>query len=203
MKRKRKQDEATVQKKSKKKEKKVYEMDGLTFKNIEGLKYYQKLLRLVEDKVIFSFSLDSLMLNQPKSKYGANKIVINDIKFDSMLEGNYYLYLLNEKEKGSILDYELKPSFVLQPSFKKNEKRILQIKYIADFKIFLPTGEIIIVDTKGVVTPDFKLKQKMFEFKYPELSLKVLKYVESYGGWIEWDDWVKEKKRRDKEKKKI
>jgi len=185
-----------------KKEKKVYELDGLKFKNNEGLKYYKKLRTLVEKGFIRSFNLDTLSLTQSKSKYGANKIVIDDIKFDSMLEANYYLHLLEEKNRGLILDFDLKPSFILQPSFKKNEKKFHQIKYIADFKVFLLTGEIIIVDTKGVITPDFKIKQKLFEYKYPDLSLKVLKYVESYGGWIEYEQWIKEKNKRKKEAKK-
>ncbi|WP_456363839.1 DUF1064 domain-containing protein [Priestia aryabhattai] len=185
-----------------KKEKKVYELDGLNFKNNEGLKYYKKLKTLLEDGFIRSFNLDTLSVAQSKSKYGANKIVIDDIKFDSMLEANYYLYLLKQKNEGLILNFDLKPSFILQPSFKKNEKKFHQIKYIADFKVFLLTGEIIIVDTKGVITPDFKIKQKLFEYKNPDLSLKVLKYVESYGGWIEYEQWVKEKNKRKKETKK-
>lgn len=184
------------------KPKKVYEMDGIIFKNNDGLKYYIKLNNLLNEGKIQSFNLDSLSINQPKTKYGANKIMIDDINFDSMLEANYYLYLLYEKKIGTIIDFELKPSFVLQPSFKKNERKFQQIKYIADFKVFLPTGETVIVDTKGVMTADFKLKQKMFEYKYPDLSLKVLKYVESYGGWIEYDNWVKEKNKRKKEKMK-
>ncbi|QJX81024.1 DUF1064 domain-containing protein (plasmid) [Priestia megaterium] len=141
-------------------------------------------------------------MNQTKSKYGANKIVINDIKFDSMLEANYYLHLLKEKEQGSIIDFDLKPSFTLQPSFKKNDKKFHPIKYIADFSVFLLSGETLIVDTKGVITPDFKIKQKLFEYTHPDLTLKVLKYVESYGGWIEYDNWLKEKNKRKKEKKK-
>ncbi|WP_253948250.1 DUF1064 domain-containing protein [Priestia megaterium] len=186
----------------KKREKKIYEINGIIFKNNDSLKYYRKLNALLEEGFIYSFNLDSLSINQTKSKYGANKIVINDIKFDSMLEANYYLHLLKEKEQGSIIDFDLKPSFTLQPSFKKNDKKFHPIKYIADFSVFLLSGETLIVDTKGVITPDFKIKQKLFEYTHPDLTLKVLKYVESYGGWIEYDNWLKEKNKRKKEKKK-
>ncbi|MGF9890876.1 DUF1064 domain-containing protein [Priestia megaterium] len=186
----------------KKRERKIYEINGIIFKNNDSLKYYKKLNALLEEGFIYSFNLDSLSINQTKSKYGANKIVINDIKFDSMLEANYYLHLLKEKEQGSIIDFDLKPSFILQPSFKKNDKKFHPIKYIADFSVFLLSGETLIVDTKGVITPDFKIKQKLFEYTHPHLTLKVLKYVESYGGWIEYDNWLKEKNKRKKEKKK-
>ncbi|XIH25773.1 hypothetical protein C1N73_29730 (plasmid) [Priestia aryabhattai] len=177
-------------------------MNGVIFKNNESLKYYKKLNTLLEEGFIYSFNLDSLSINQTKSKYGANKIDINDIKFDSMLEANYYLHLLKEKAQGTIINFDLKPSFILQPSFKKNEKKYHPIKYIADFSVSLPSGETLIIDTKGVITPDFKIKQKLFEYTHPHLALKVIKYVESYGGWIEYDYWLKEKNKRKKEKKK-
>lgn len=182
------------------KAKKVYEMNGIIFKNAEALKYYKKLNDLLNEGKIHSFDVTSLSINQPKTKYGANKIGINGVIFDSMLESDYFLYLLEERKTGNISDFELKPSFVLLPSFKKNGQLFRKIKYIADFKVFYKNGDTVIVDTKGVMTPDFKLKQKMFEYNYPELSLKVLKFVKSYGGWIEYDRWMKEKKVRKKNK---
>lgn len=41
------------------------------------------------------------------SKYGAKKIVIDGLKFDSKDEGNYYLYLKKLIAQGRILNFEL------------------------------------------------------------------------------------------------
>lgn len=186
------------------KKKKQHKLDGFLFKNSQGLKYYEKLKKLRDSGFIDSFNINSLLTKkgQQHSKFKAKKIEINDIKFDSMLESDYYLHLLDEKKKGNIMDFEIKPSFILQPSFKKNNKTFTAIKYIADFKVILLSGEELIVDTKGFITPDFKIKLKLFEYNYPHLSLKVVKYVDSYGGWIEYNDWLIEKNKRKKEKNK-
>ena len=41
------------------------------------------------------------------SKYGAKKTVIDGIKFDSKMEGDYYLYIKKQKEDGKIKDFSL------------------------------------------------------------------------------------------------
>lgn len=182
--------------------KKIYEMDDLTFKSREALNYYSKLKLLKQQGTIHSFNADSLIISGKETKYKANAIFIDDYKFDSMLEADYYLYLLDELQGNRIKGFELKPTFLLQPSFTKNDKRFAQIKYIADFQVTTLQGDTLIIDTKGMPTPDFKIKQKLFEYKYPDLSLKVVKYVKSYGGWIEYDDWQKQMRQKDKQKKK-
>lgn len=186
----------------KKRAKKVYELDGLCFKSKEALNYYSKLKSLQEEGFIRSFNTDSLIVSSKETKFKAKSIFINEHKFDSMLEADYYLHLLSELQSNRIQSFELKPSFLLQPSFTKNDKRFAQIKYIADFKVITLQGDTLIVDTKGVITPDFKIKQKMFEYIHPHLSLQVVKYVKSYGGWIEYDEWLKQKKQKGKKKKK-
>ena len=41
--------------------------------------------------------------------------------------------------------------------------------------MYFQDGKIIIEDTKGHETEVFKLKHKMFEYKYPEYQLKIIK----------------------------
>jgi hypothetical protein len=65
--------------------------------------------------------------------------------------------------------------------------------YIADFKVYLNDGSIQIIDVKGFETPDFKIKRKLFEAKYP-FKLILMKYVKQYGGWVTNDEWQKRKK---------
>ena len=50
------------------------------------------------------------------NKYGAKKVLIDGITFDSKAEAKFYTQL---KENG--VDFELQPRFLLQDSFKKME----------------------------------------------------------------------------------
>lgn len=73
-----------------------------------------------------------------------------------------------------ITDLELQPHFLLQEAFKKNGKTFRKIEYIADFK-YTENGKIIVEDVKGIQTDVFKLKHKLFEKKYPDLELRIIK----------------------------
>lgn len=107
------------------------------------------------------------------NKYRNRKIVIDNIKFDSVLEANRYRELKLLQRAKEISNLRLQVPFVLQEGFKKNGKTYQAIKYIADF-VYEEKGQIIVEDTKGVKTENFKIKQKLFEYKYPELSLKII-----------------------------
>ncbi|WAX16493.1 hypothetical protein LC76P1_00056 [Lysinibacillus phage LC76P1] len=120
------------------------------------------------------------------NKYNAKKIYVDDIKFDSKAESDYYIYLKYQKKIGNVVDFELQPVFILQEGFTKHGKKHLPIKYVADFKVIYPDGTVKIVDIKGMVTADFKLKYKMFCNKFDE-ELLLLRHVAKYGGWIELD----------------
>lgn len=110
------------------------------------------------------------------SKYRAIKTKVNNIVFDSKLEAKRYTELLMMERSGRIEKLELQPSFLLQPSFKKNGKTYRKIEYVADFKYYDPVKEkIVIEDTKGIETDVFKIKRKMFEYKYEDLELQIIK----------------------------
>ena len=57
--------------------------------------------------------------------------------------------------------------------FKKDGKTIREISYIADF-VYEQGGKIIVEDVKGMQTKEFKLKRKMFEYQFPELTLTIV-----------------------------
>lgn len=111
-------------------------------------------------------------------KYHNTKTVADGIKFDSKLEAERYAQLKILERAGVIRDLELQPSFELLPSFRKNGKTWRKTVYKADFRYILTDGDrIIIEDVKGstaVITDVFRLKQKLFEYKYPELSIKIV-----------------------------
>jgi hypothetical protein len=53
-----------------------------------------------------------------------------------------------------------------------------------------------------MTTPDFNIKRKMFEYRFRDLHLRVLKYKKGAGGWIEHDDDKKMMNEKKKKKKK-
>ena len=110
-------------------------------------------------------------------KYHNTKTVADGIKFDSKLEAERYAQLKILERAGVIKGLELQPSFELLPSFRKNDKTWRKTVYKADFRYILCEGDrIIIEDVKGstaVITDVFRLKQKLFEYKYPEYTISI------------------------------
>ena len=133
------------------------------------------------------------------SKYKSKKVTIDNITFDSKMEGQYYLYLKELKSEGEIKDFTLQPEFILQPKFEKDGKKYLPIKYKADFKVIHNDDSVKIIDIKGQVLPLFKLKEKMFHYNYDH-DLILLTYSKIDGGWITVDDLAKARKERKKSK---
>lgn len=104
----------------------------------------------------------------PSRKYGNQKSVVDGIKFDSQKEARYYQELKLLKRAGEIEDFELQPEFVLLPGFKTGDgAKIREIKYRADFKIIHKDGTIEVVDVKGYKTEVYKLKKKLFLYRFP------------------------------------
>ena len=117
------------------------------------------------------------------SKYNARKTVVDDLKFDSKVESEYYLHLKEQKEIGAIESFELQPKFLLQEGFRKDGKWIKPITYVADFDVWFPDGTREVIDVKGQETEVFKIKKKLFYQKYPYVVLKLVKKTRK--GWEE------------------
>ncbi len=92
------------------------------------------------------------------SKYNNKKIFVNGRWFDSKVESEFYEHLLTLHQDEDII---LQPKYILQEKLQG----IREIAYIADFKV----GNLVF-DVKGFSTSDFKLKAKLFKFKYSPLS---------------------------------
>lgn len=107
------------------------------------------------------------------SKYRNRKIVVDNIKFDSNLEAERYRQLKLLQRAKQISNLRLQVPFLLQEGFKKNGKTHRKIEYIADF-VYEENGQTVVEDTKGMKTETFKIKQKLFEYKYPDLNLKII-----------------------------
>lgn len=102
-----------------------------------------------------------------KNKYHNKKVVYHGIKFDSKKEAQRYVELKWLEKTNQIKELELQKKFELQPSYKKNGKTIRSINYYADFYYYdIIKGEYIVEDTKGLRTEVYKIKKKLFEYKY-------------------------------------
>lgn len=111
-------------------------------------------------------------------KYHNKKTVADGIKFDSKLEAERYSQLKMMERAGVIRDLELQPEYELIPSFRKNGKTWRRTVYKADFRYILAEDDsYIIEDVKGsteVITDVFRLKQKLFEYKYPYYTISIV-----------------------------
>lgn len=108
------------------------------------------------------------------SKYQNKKTQVGMYVFDSIAESKRYKELALLEKAGQIKGLKLQPKFLLQEGFKKNGKTYRKIEYIADF-MYIENGKVIIEDVKGMETDVFKLKRKMFEYKYPGFELRIVK----------------------------
>ena len=137
------------------------------------------------------------------SKYNNKKTTIDDIVFDSKNEALYYEALKDMKAKGLIKDFELQPEFILQEGFEKDEKKYRPIKYTADFRVLTNNDSSYIVDVKGMLTTEFKIKMKLFNYKYPDIELRLLckslKFGDEYG-FINYYELQKIRKQNKKSK---
>lgn len=96
-----------------------------------------------------------------RTKYHSSKQVYEWIKFDSKLELRFYKYFIEKW----IEILELQPRFILQEKFRYDGVAIREIAYVSDFKIQYK-WDVYYVDSKGMRTPDFKIKYKMWLCKY-------------------------------------
>lgn len=102
-----------------------------------------------------------MMGKSKRSKYGNRKTVFDGITFDSAMEARRYGVLKMLSLAGDITNLRLQPSYDIEAHGVKI------CAYRADFAYRdCITGEEITEDVKGVETPEFKLKRKLFEAQY-------------------------------------
>lgn len=104
-----------------------------------------------------------------KMKYHNKKVATDDgLKFDSKKEYNRYLQLRQMEEEGLVNKLERQVRFSLLP----NNDKYRGVSYIADFVYYDSIGVQHIEDVKGLITPEFKIKQKLFyHFYHKEIEI--------------------------------
>lgn len=112
-------------------------------------------------------------LNQyeKKSKYYAEKTEVDGIKFDSAKESKRYANLKLLERAGVIENLKLQPRFLLQEGFTYNGHKERKIEYVADFQ-YERNGQTIVEDVKGMKTEVYKLKRKLFLYKYRDIVFR-------------------------------
>ena len=101
------------------------------------------------------------------SKYRNEKVYLDGIKFDSNRECQRYIELKTMQKAGLIKDLELQKRFVLQEGYVMQGKKIRPITYVADFVYFdIENQKTVVEDAKGMRTDVYKMKKKMFEYRY-------------------------------------
>lgn len=100
------------------------------------------------------------------TKYNNRKVELDGHKFDSRHEADVYKYLKQQQDEGNITQLSLQVPFILLDKYKINGRSVREIKYIADFTFINQEGQLEVWDAKGVKTNIYKLKKKLFEYRY-------------------------------------
>ncbi len=101
-----------------------------------------------------------------QSKYNNRKITVDGITFDSKHEAEIYKQLKLLECSNQITNLQLQVPFILLDKYKINGKTVRAIKYIADFTFTNSNGQMEVWDAKGLRTECYKLKKKLFEYRY-------------------------------------
>lgn len=101
------------------------------------------------------------------SKYRNEKVYLDGVKFDSNRECQRYIELKTMQKSGLIKNLELQKTFVLQEGYSINGHKVRPITYKADFVYFdVKSHKIVVEDVKGMRTDVYKIKKKLFEYKF-------------------------------------
>lgn len=96
-----------------------------------------------------------------KNKYNAKKVEYKGLKFDSLFEMNCWQHLEELAKEDKIKNLNRQVKFELLPA----NSVYRALNYVADFTFFVG-DRYVVADSKGFITPEFKIKQKIFFDKY-------------------------------------
>ena len=182
-------------------------VDGINYRSADFVEYHKE---FKENKYVKSFTLPQVGDGQKRGKFGSLKATVNDIVFDSVMEARYYVYLLTQVAAKRIKEFERQVTFELIPKLvdKVTGKKMQATKYIADFVITDNKGNKTVVDVKGKETEVFRIKEKLFRYRYPDVNFLCIQWDKSEKSWRLLEEIKKDKRKKklnktlDKKKKK-
>ena len=104
------------------------------------------------------------------SKFRNKTVTVDGIAFDSNKEAEVYKELVKCKESGEIISFEMQKRYELIPAQYgmipvkgKLTRRCIEraISYLADFVLYYPDGEVVVLDPKGNKTDVYRIKKKL------------------------------------------
>lgn len=124
-----------------------------------------------------------------RSKYGARKTVVDGITFDSKKEADRYRELKLLEKAGEICNLRLQVPFELIPAQYEETGEVYTkgvnkgkpkrgkcienaVVYYADFVYQNMGSDRIVEDVKGIRTPVYIIKRKLFRWRYPDYEFR-------------------------------
>lgn len=112
------------------------------------------------------------------TKYNAKKTTVDGITFASKLEADRYIQLRLLEKADEITALVLQPEFQILRGFinpdtgEKTKSRF----YVGDFEyIDNATNKMVVEDTKGMETAEFRLKWDLVKSLYPQFEFRKVK----------------------------
>lgn len=116
-------------------------------------------------------------------KYGAQKVKVDGITFDSKKEARRYSELKILEKANQIHDLRMQVKFLLIPAQREKSTEVYQrgkrkgqpkegkviekeVSYYADFVYYDQSGKMVVEDTKGFRTTDYIIKRKLMLWLY-------------------------------------
>jgi len=102
-------------------------------------------------------------MTKPIRKYRNIKSEYQGQKFDSKAELKRYLELWALLEIGEIVELRRQPRFELVKKIELDGRTKPAIRYVADFEYLTKSGQRIIEDVKGMITPVYRMKRHLMK----------------------------------------
>lgn len=114
------------------------------------------------------------LLKRQSNTRGNELTTIDGYTFDSQAEAKRYEELKLSVQAGAISDLQVHPVYELQAAFRDaSGARHRSIRYEGDFG-YTEGGRAVVEDVKGHRTEVFKIKEKLFRFRYPFIDFRVI-----------------------------
>lgn len=118
---------------------------------------------LIGDTSLCQRCINNVFEPKRKNKYGAKRLKIDGISFDSKLEAERYQQLKLLERAGEITGLEYHRQFVVIPKSRYGDN----VYYEADF-FYFENGKPVVEDTKSkaTITSTYKLKKRLLAERY-------------------------------------
>lgn len=110
-----------------------------------------------------------------RSKYGNTPTVVDNIRFASKAEARRWGELKLLQRAGKLHGLNCQHSFDLTVAGKKIARYVADFIYFEEPQFSTASDRKVAEDVKGIETPVFKLKAKLFRALYPDWELRVVK----------------------------